>query len=147
MKSSGWPSKSSKHLRSMPFTTRTIVGQNLSTEVRVPKIFKYPRGASDIVDSAVDMFGDRVGPKAVERILSKHELGSEGMAEFYKRLGKAGAGAKWSTHKVFNVLGYSSADNPLLSRESANKAMNAASEVYETPAIKKARVKPTRRSI
>jgi hypothetical protein len=38
-------------------------------------------------------------------------------------------------------------DNPLLSRESANKAMNAASEVYETPAIKKARVKPSRRSI
>jgi hypothetical protein len=133
-------------------TTRTIVGQNLSTEVRVPKIFKYPRGASDIVDSAVDMFGDRVGPKAVERILSKHELGSEGMAEFYKRLGKAGAGAKWSTHKVFNVLGYSVGDNPLLSGEQYRGIMNkseAATDKWREEtmptAVRKARVKPIRR--
>ena len=36
-------------------------------------------------------------------------------------------------------------DNPLLSRESANKAMDAASREFETPAIRKARVKPIRR--
>jgi hypothetical protein len=37
------------------------------------------------------------------------------------------------------------ADNPLLSRESANKAMDAASREMESPAIRKARVKPIRR--
>ena len=36
-------------------------------------------------------------------------------------------------------------DNPLLSRESAQKAMDAASREMESPAIRKARVKPTRR--
>jgi len=35
-------------------------------------------------------------------------------------------------------------DNPLLSRESANKAMDAAMDNYTTPALRKARVKPVR---
>jgi hypothetical protein len=40
-----------------------------------------------------------------------------------------------------------SLDNPLLSRESANKAIDSAMENYTTPALKKARVKPIRSSI
>jgi hypothetical protein len=57
------------------------------------------------------------------------------------------AKANWPGAKVLAAKIPNLPDNPLLSRESANKAMNAASEVYETPAIKKARVKPLRRSI
>jgi hypothetical protein len=105
--------------------------------------FKYPRGASPTVDAAIDKWGNKLGVDAVNKLLDSHGVHGADRVQFMDDLGK---GAKWSTHKVFNILGYE-AGIVGMPRSSWNKAMDAASEVYETSAIKKARVKPLRRSI
>jgi hypothetical protein len=91
--------------------------------------------------------GIKITAARVIKEMRNHGQQAEDIEEFFSKHGGNVPGKMYSASKVLKFLGYSVGDNPLLSRESANKAMNAASEVYETPAIKKARVKPTRRSI
>jgi hypothetical protein len=106
-------------------------------------MFKYPRGASPTVDAAIDKWGTKLGVEAVNKLLDSHGVHGADRLQFMDDLGK---GAKWSTHKVFNILGYE-AGIVGMPRSSWDKAMDAASREMESPAIRKARVKPSRRSI
>jgi len=104
------------------------------------KVFKYPRGASPTVDAALDHFGEKMTRPMVDKVAKMHGMSGD---ELLKGVGK---GPKWSTHKIFNVLGYEVAAVGM-PRSSWNKAMDSATDIYRSPAIKKARVKPLRRSI
>jgi hypothetical protein len=105
--------------------------------------YKYPRGASPTVDAAIDKWGPKIAKPIVDHLMDIHGVHGEDRVAAMNELGK---GAAWSTHKVFNVLGYEMGIVGM-PRSSWNKASDAASEAMMSPAIKKARVKPTRSSI
>jgi hypothetical protein len=89
--------------------------------------------------------GIKITAERVIKEFKNHGQGPSDWAEFFGKKGPR-PGAVYSASKALKFLGYSVGDNPLLSRESANRAMDAASREMESPAIRKARVKPIRRS-
>ena len=89
--------------------------------------------------------GIKITAARVIKEMRNHGQRAEDIEEFFSKHGGNVPGKMYSASKVLKFLGYSAADNPLLSRESANKAMDAASREMESPAIRKARVKPIRR--
>jgi hypothetical protein len=108
----------------------------------VQKVFKYAPGDSPYIDSVIDHYGSsRIPAAGVEKIARQH---GTSLSELAGDLGKAGKAGTYSVHKLFNVLGYEMGIVGM-PKSSWDKAQNAAAEVYESPAIRKARVKPIRR--